>query len=231
MQLAAIKARDADPTASKVGETISQAMRCGETNEGSISFERHGHWWLREIRSRSRLQTQGGSLVTSPNLRLDIYDPVRRHWHMLRANDRFRYPTNIELRIAIGKKLLNLVADGVTDPLRLRNLTVESLTSDTSLRSAKSSRCASQQRAYRGRAVRGSCCQKRVSMRRANQGRNRTGILFSRMVAATMIVAASAAGWKAEATAMTGVGALPLQLGAIRPLKRLTIGADNIAEP
>jgi hypothetical protein len=46
---------------------------------------------------------------------------------MLRANDRFRYPTNIELRIAIGKKLLNLVADGVTDPLRLRNLTVESL--------------------------------------------------------------------------------------------------------
>jgi hypothetical protein len=51
------------------------------------------------------------------------------------------------------------------------------------------------------------------------------------MVAATMIVAASAAGWKAEATAMTGVGTLPLQLGAIRPLKRLTIGADNIAEP
>ena len=33
----------------------------------------------------------------------------------------------IHLRMAIGKKLLNLVADGVTDPLRLRNLTVESL--------------------------------------------------------------------------------------------------------
>ena len=35
--------------------------------------------------------------------------------------------SDTELRIAIGKKLLNLVADGVTDPLRLRNLTVESL--------------------------------------------------------------------------------------------------------
>jgi hypothetical protein len=29
--------------------------------------------------------------------------------------------------MAIGKKQLNLVVDGVTDPLRLRNLTVESL--------------------------------------------------------------------------------------------------------
>ena len=32
-----------------------------------------------------------------------------------------------ELRIAVGQKLLNLVADGVTDPGRLRQLTVESL--------------------------------------------------------------------------------------------------------
>ena len=32
-----------------------------------------------------------------------------------------------ELRIAIGTKLLELVADGVIDPLRLRNLTVKSL--------------------------------------------------------------------------------------------------------
>ena len=36
-------------------------------------------------------------------------------------------PTTAELRVAIGKKLLKLVADGVTDPLRLRNFTVESL--------------------------------------------------------------------------------------------------------
>ena len=37
-------------------------------------------------------------------------------WHMLRADDPFRdYASDSELRIAIGKKLLNLVADGVTD--------------------------------------------------------------------------------------------------------------------
>jgi hypothetical protein len=47
---------------------------------------------------------------------------------MLRAEDPFRdYASDAELRVAICKKLLNLVADGVTDPLRLRNLTVESL--------------------------------------------------------------------------------------------------------
>ena len=75
--------------------------------------------------------------MTSPNLRADIYDPktlaamdqaFAAVWHMLRADDPFRdYANDAELRIAIGKKLLNLVADGVTDPLRLRNLTVESL--------------------------------------------------------------------------------------------------------
>ena len=49
-------------------------------------------------------------------------------WRMLRADDPFRdYARDSALRIAIGKKLLDLVADGVTDPLRLRNLTVESL--------------------------------------------------------------------------------------------------------
>ena len=46
-------------------------------------------------------------------------------WHMLRADDPFRdYASDSELKIAIGTKLLNLVTDGVTDPLRLRNLTV-----------------------------------------------------------------------------------------------------------
>ena len=44
------------------------------------------------------------------------------------SDDPFRdYARDSELRIAIGKKLLNLVADGVTDPLRLRNLTVQGL--------------------------------------------------------------------------------------------------------
>ena len=75
--------------------------------------------------------------MTSPNLRADIYDPktlaamdqaFAAIWRMLRADDPFRdYAHDSELRIAIGKKLLDLVADGVTDPLRLRNLTVESL--------------------------------------------------------------------------------------------------------
>ena len=87
--------------------------------------------------SRSRLHHREGILVTSPNLRADIYDPktlaamdqaFAAVWRMLRAEDPFRdYASDSELRIAIGTKLLDLVADGVTDPLRLRNLTVESL--------------------------------------------------------------------------------------------------------
>jgi len=49
-------------------------------------------------------------------------------WLMLRADDPFRdYASGTELRIAIGQKLLNLVADGVTDLVRLRKLTVASL--------------------------------------------------------------------------------------------------------
>ena len=75
--------------------------------------------------------------MTSLNLRADIYDPktlaamdqaFAAVWHMLRKDDPFRdYASDTKLRRAIGKKLLNLVAGGVTDPLRLRNLTVESL--------------------------------------------------------------------------------------------------------
>jgi hypothetical protein len=49
-------------------------------------------------------------------------------WNVLRADDPFRdYANDSELRIAIGHKLMNLVADGVTDPSRLRHLTIESL--------------------------------------------------------------------------------------------------------
>ena len=75
--------------------------------------------------------------MTSLNLQADIYDPktlaamdqaFAAVWRMLRADDPFRdYANDTELRIAIGKKLLKLVADGVTDPLRLRNFTVQSL--------------------------------------------------------------------------------------------------------
>ena len=77
--------------------------------------------------------------MTSQNPRPDIYDPktlavmdqaFAAIWNVLRADDPFRdYANDSELRIAIGHKLMNLVADGVTDPIRLRQLTVESLSS------------------------------------------------------------------------------------------------------
>ena len=67
----------------------------------------------------------------------DIYDPktlavmdqaFAAIWNVLKADAPFRdYAKDGELRIAVGQKLLNLVADGVTDPGRLRQLTVESL--------------------------------------------------------------------------------------------------------
>ena len=75
--------------------------------------------------------------MTFQNPRSDIYDPktlavmdqaFAAIWHDVRADDPFRdYANDSELRIAIGKTLLNLVADGVTDPNRLRRLTVASL--------------------------------------------------------------------------------------------------------
>jgi hypothetical protein len=75
--------------------------------------------------------------MTSQNFQLDIYDPktlavmdqaFAAIWNVLRADDPFRdYANDSELRVTIGQKLLNLVADGVTDPSRLRQLTVESL--------------------------------------------------------------------------------------------------------
>ena len=75
--------------------------------------------------------------MISHNPRSDIYDPktlavmdqaFAAIWNVLRADDPFRDCANdSELRIAIGHKLMNLVADGVTDPSRLRRLTLESL--------------------------------------------------------------------------------------------------------
>ena len=75
--------------------------------------------------------------MTSQNPRQDIYDPktiavtdraFAAIWKQVRADDPFRdYAQDCELRLAIGRKLLNLVADGVTDPIRLRWLTVEKL--------------------------------------------------------------------------------------------------------
>ena len=73
--------------------------------------------------------------MASRNPRLDIYDPktlavmdqaFAAIWAITRGPVR-DYANDSELRIAVGQKLLNLVADGVTDPIRLRQLTVESL--------------------------------------------------------------------------------------------------------
>jgi hypothetical protein len=75
--------------------------------------------------------------MTSLNPQADIYEPktlammdqaFAAIWGVLRADDPFRdYANDSELRLAIGQKLLNLVADGETDPSRLRYLTLESL--------------------------------------------------------------------------------------------------------
>ena len=76
-------------------------------------------------------------MASSRTPRLDVYDPKTLEvmdqafaaiWNVIRADDPFRdYANDSELRIAIGHKLMNLVADGVTDPIRLRQLTVENL--------------------------------------------------------------------------------------------------------
>jgi len=75
--------------------------------------------------------------MASVTPRIDLYAPktlavmdqaFAAIWNVLRADDPFRdYANDSELRIAIGHKLMNLVADGVTDPNRLRHLTIESL--------------------------------------------------------------------------------------------------------
>jgi len=75
--------------------------------------------------------------MTSRTPRIDFYAPktlavmdqaFTAIWNVLKADDPFRdYVKDGELRIAVGQKLLNLVADGVTDPGRLRQLTVESI--------------------------------------------------------------------------------------------------------
>ena len=49
-------------------------------------------------------------------------------WTAVKADDPFRNCAHDrELRLVIGAKLLNLVGDGIIDPIRLRQLTVESL--------------------------------------------------------------------------------------------------------
>ena len=76
-------------------------------------------------------------MMTSEIPRSDIYDPktlavmdqaFAAVWNILRADDPFRdYANDSELRIAIGHKLMALVANGETDPVRLGYLTLKSL--------------------------------------------------------------------------------------------------------
>ena len=75
--------------------------------------------------------------MASVTPRIDLYAPktlavmdqaFAAIWTVLRADDPFRdYAKDGELRIVVGQKLLNLVTDGMTDPGRLRQLTVESI--------------------------------------------------------------------------------------------------------
>lgn len=75
--------------------------------------------------------------MTSEIPRSDIYDPktlavmeqaFAAIWNILRADDPFRdYINDAELRISIGHKLMELVANGETDPVRLGYLTLKSL--------------------------------------------------------------------------------------------------------
>ena len=75
--------------------------------------------------------------MISQNPLLEIYDhktlavmdkAFHAVWQVLRANDPFRdYANDSELRIAIGRKLMELVANGETHPVRLGYLALKSL--------------------------------------------------------------------------------------------------------
>ena len=75
--------------------------------------------------------------MTFQNPRPEIYDPktlavmnqaFAAIWKVIRADDPFRdYANDSELRIAIGHKLMELVANGVTDPVRLGYLNLKRL--------------------------------------------------------------------------------------------------------
>ena len=75
--------------------------------------------------------------MASENTRPDIYDPKTLAvmdkasaaiWNIVRRDDPFRdYANDSELRIPIGHKLMELVANGENDPVRLGYLTLKSL--------------------------------------------------------------------------------------------------------
>src|SRR5262245_21184412 len=89
---------------------------------------------VRWLGARQPNKTEGAMAPQIP--RVEIYAPdtlavmnqaFMPIWKILSADDPFRnYDLDSDLRVAIRQKLMDLVADGVTNPVRLQNLAVES---------------------------------------------------------------------------------------------------------
>ena len=75
--------------------------------------------------------------MTSPNPQFDRHNPKALEalgqafdetWIVLQARDPFRdFERDYELKTALNHKLMALAADGVTDPIELREWALESL--------------------------------------------------------------------------------------------------------
>ena len=71
------------------------------------------------------------------NSRINLYDPktleslnqaFEASWVVLQARDPFRdFQRDTELKSALNQKLMGLAADGVTDPIELREWALEGL--------------------------------------------------------------------------------------------------------
>ena len=71
------------------------------------------------------------------NSRINLYDPktleslnqaFEASWVVLQARDPFRdFQRDTELKSALNQKLIGLAADGVTDPIELREWALEGL--------------------------------------------------------------------------------------------------------
>jgi hypothetical protein len=78
-----------------------------------------------------------GSTMGSRNSRFDLYDPrtlealgqaFDSSWVVLQARNPFRdFERDLDLKSSLSLKLMALAADGVTDPVELREWALESL--------------------------------------------------------------------------------------------------------
>ena len=63
-----------------------------------------------------------------PALRSTVEQAFEATWTVLRARDPFRdFEQDYELKTALSRKLMGLAADGVTDPIELREWALEGL--------------------------------------------------------------------------------------------------------